>query len=209
MSVQVLKTGVVNASGEIGANLLSRYVVPGQNGPTNHADAGRTQYYGDYGIKLPVLEDADTYFRLFLKQTLTQNATYTISCNASGVLDGTIYNFPLFTQSNTSMGLLKINHNGLCAMTFTMTYSTQTPVTVGNETVYICFMDDAGRTLASGQGEILLTNFKIESGSIATPWIPANTDPNYVGNTCGYNELGSTIASIGNGYVNAPDFIEI
>ena len=209
MSVQVVKTGVVNASGEIGANLLSRYVVPGQNNPTNHADGGRTQYYGDYGIKIPVLEDKDTYFRLFLKQTLTQNATYTISCNASGVLSGTIYNFPLFTQSNTSMGMLVINHNGLCTMTFTMTYDTQTPVTVGNETVYICFMDDAGRALASGQGEIILTHFKLESGSIVTPWVPADTDPNYVGSTSGFNEPGAAIASIGKGYINAPDFMEI
>jgi hypothetical protein len=60
-----------------------------------------------------------------------------------------------------------------------MTYSTQTAVTVGDETIYICFMDDNGRTIASGQGTITLTDFKIEKGDKATAFTFADTDPMY------------------------------
>ena len=160
-------------------NLLSRYVAPGGGSPTSTATAGRTNYYGDYGIIIPAQESADTYFRLYLNQQLTQNETYTISCHVSGLLDGSYIRFPLFTQNNTSMGLLNINHNGICSLTFVMTYSTQTAVSVGNETVYTCFMDDNGRNYVSGQGAITLTKFKIEKGDTPTPWIPASTDPLY------------------------------
>ena len=209
MATNISKQGIASASGNVNLNLLSRYTVPGQNGPTNHSTAGRTEYYGDYGIIIPATENADTYFRLFLKQTLTNNAIYTISCNAEGLLAGTVYNFPLFAQNNTSMGLLVIDHNGLCSLTFTMTYSTQTAVTVGDETVYICFMDDSGRNLSSGQGAITLSHFKIEEGSIATPWVPANTDPIYVGDCCGFTEIDKTSASIAKEYMSATQFYEL
>ena len=178
-------------------NLLSRYVSPGQQNPNVTSTAGRTNYYGDYGIIIPATESADTYFRLYLKEQLVANETYTISCNASGLLDGTYYRFPLFAQSNTSMGVLNIDHNGICSLTFQMTYSTQSAVSVGNETVYVCFMDDITRALTSGQGSITLTNFKIEKGNIVTPWIPANTDPIY-----SFIGLDSNIENDVSGYGN-------
>jgi len=77
-------------------NLLTRYVTPGQASPTSTATAGRTKYYGDYGIIIPAQESADTYFRLFLKEKLTLNEVYTISCQASGLLNGSYIRFPLF-----------------------------------------------------------------------------------------------------------------
>ena len=179
-------------------NLLSRYVVPGQNNPTNTSTAGRTTYYGDYGIIIPAAENADTYFRLFLKEQLVANETYTISCQVSGLLEGSFYRFPLFGQGNTSMGMLQLNHNGLCSLTFTMTYSgAQTAVTTGSETVYILFMDDAGRSLSTGQGPITVTNFKIEKGSVATPWVPATTDPMH-DKLCVGNGIVNDVS--GNGY---------
>ena len=150
-------------------NLLSNYVTPGQNAPGSITTAGRTNYYGNYGIIIPATENADTYFRLFLKQQLTQGQTYTISCYVSGLLSGTYYNFPLFAQGNTSMGVLRLDHNGLCSLTFTMNSSSQTAITTPEgTTVYICFMDDAGRTLASGQGAIIVNGFKLEKGNSCT-----------------------------------------
>ena len=121
---------------------------------------------GKYGIIIPATENADTYFRLFLNKQLTANATYTISCHVSGLKEGSVYNFPLFAQGNASMGVLKLDHNGLCSLTFTMTYGTQTAVTVDGRTVYIMFMDDSSRIIASGQGAITVTNFKLEEGSM-------------------------------------------
>lgn len=204
----ISKQGIVTATSYANPNLLSRYVSPGQAAPGSTATSGRTKYYGDYGIIIPATESADTYFRLFLKEKLVQNERYTISCQVSGLLSGSYYNFPLFTQSNTSMGLLKLNQNGLCCMTFTMTYGTQTAVTIGDETVYICFMDDAARTIASGQGAITVTNFKIEEGTVPTPWVPASTDPIYVADHSSMFEIDDICKIHKNGNIQAYQFIE-
>lgn len=206
----ITKTGIVVANGTANPNLLSRYVSAGQLAPGSTASGGRTLYYGDYGIKIPAQENADTYFRLFMKETLTQNTIYTISCWAEGLLTGAYYNFPLFTQSNTSMGLLKINHNGLCYLTFTMTYGTQTADTVSatGETVYRCFMDDSGRNIPSGQGQITLTHFKLELGSVPTPWVPCTTDPKKEDISSSLFEIDDTCKIHKPGYIQAKEFIE-
>lgn len=154
-------------------NLLSKYVTPGQGAPGSTSTGGRTNYYGNYGIIIPATENADTYFRLFLNKQLESGKTYTISCNVSGLLSGSYYRFPLFAQSNTSMGVLDLNHNGLCSLTFTMNWTgTQTAVSKDGRNIYVCFLDDSGRTIASGQGPITVTNFKIEEGSVVTPFSP-------------------------------------
>lgn len=204
----ISKHGIVTATGFANPNLLSRYVSPGQGAPGSTAAGGKTSYYGDYGIIIPAAESADTYFRLFLKEKLVQNEQYTISCQVNGLLSGSYYNFPLFAQGNTSMGLLQLNHNGLCCMTFTMTYGTQTADTIGNETVYRCFMDDASRTIASGQGAITVTNFKIEQGSIPTPWVPASTDPLYVSDRSSMFEIDDICKIHKNGNIQSYEFIE-
>jgi len=191
MEVKQISQGLVlhyplNRQGWGQENLLSRYVVPGQAAPTSTAAGGRTTWLGDYKITIPATENADTYFRLFTTKQLTANATYTISCQVSGLKDGSYYRFPLYAQNNTGMGVLQLDHNGLCYLTFVMTYGTQTAATGANgETVYICFMDDSGRALASGQGAITVSNFKLEEGSIATPWCPNSADTLY--STMGLN----------------------
>ena len=206
----IYKTGVVNSTGITNPNLLSRYVTPGQQSPTSTTSSGRTIFYGDYGIKLKG-EAGDTYFRLFMKEQLVQNEQYTISCYASGLLDGSLYNFPLFSQSNGSMGVLPIDHNGLCCFTFTMTYTgAQTAVVVGTgpETVYVCFMDDISRNIISGQGEVTLTNFKLEKGTIPTPWYPYENDPNYVRRSSGLFEIDDICRIRKNGNIQSSEFIE-
>ena len=204
----VSKTGVVTGTGIVNPNLLSRYVSAGQNAAGSTSSGGRTTYYGDYGIKING-EGGDTYFRLFMTETLTQNEIYTISCCASGVLTGSYYNFPFFAQNNSSMGYLSIDHNGVCYKTFTMTYTgAQTASTVGDLTVYLCFLDDITRSLASGQGPIILTHFKLEKGSVPTPWIPSSTDPIYEGKNSSLFEIDDICKIHKPGYIQSYEFIE-
>lgn len=57
-------------------------------------------------------------------------------------------------------------------------------------------------------GTVKVSKPKIELGSVATPWCPNESDPEYVGSALGFTEL-ETIPSIGKaGYVQATEFIE-
>lgn len=190
-------------------NLASRFVPPGSAAPTSTTEQARTKYYGDYGIIIPATTSSDTYFSLYFTQTLTQNTVYTLSCYASGLITGTYYRFPLFAQSNSSMGLLSIEKNGLCFVTFTMTYTgTQASASSPDGTVYKCLMDDVNRNIATGQGPITLTNFKLEEGSIPTPWIPCSIDPKYEGESSSLFEFPDICRIHKNGNIQASEFIE-
>ena len=165
---------------QINPNLLSQYVTPGQAAPGSTATAGRTIYLENYGIQIPATENADTYFRFFLISQLTTGTKYTFSCYVDGLINGTYYNFPFFAQGNASMGYIQLNHNGLNQVTFTMTNQTQTAVTdPQGRTIYIMFMDDNGRNIATGQGAFQIRKCKLEVGDKATPWIPNITDSIY------------------------------
>lgn len=177
-------------------NLLSKYVSPGQANPGATTTAGRTNYLGNYSIQIPATENADTYFRLFLTKQLIQNNKYTFSCYVSGLKEGTYYNFPFFGQNNTGMGVIHLDHNGLNTVTFTMNSSAQNAVTdPEGKTVYIMFMDDSGRSIASGQQPFQITQMKLEEGEKATAWIPNESDPLY--SALGYD---SNIESDCSGY---------
>lgn len=181
-------------------NLLSKYVSPGQANPGVTTTAGRTNYLEDYGIQIPATDNADTYFRLFLIKQLIQNNKYTFSCVVSGLKKGSYYSFPFFAQNNTAMGVIKLDHNGLNSYTFTMNSSAQNAVTdPEGKTVYIMFMDDSGRSIASGQQPFQITQMKLEEGDKVTGWIPNETDALY--SAMGYNSnIELDCAPAGNTY---------
>jgi hypothetical protein len=187
MSVQVLKTGVINASGEIGANLL------GNSNIINRldTDGSKTVTYTCPDISL-----------LKAKTVLTISVDIEVhnvkTMRRIGVE-------PSFTSSGTNMyvGVWTsdlTNRKQRISATHTLS---RDAINLSQNGIYI-----QNVTFDTG-GYIILSNPKLEIGGHPTPWCPNATDDYYVGNTCGYNELGSTIASIGKGYINATDFIEI
>lgn len=205
----ISKTGIVTSNGIVNPNLLSRYVSAGGNAPGSTGGSGRTTYYGDYGIKINA-ENSDTYFSLYMTEQLVQDEVYTISCIGKGLLSGTLYNFPFFSQSNSAMGYLSINNNGLCYKTFTMTYTGNIQTTtVGGLTLYRLFMDDIGRSITTGQGPFIATHFKLEKGSVPTLWIPSSSDPKYEGEASSMFEMDDICKIHKNGNIQSSEFIEI
>lgn len=57
------------------------------------------------------------------------------------------------------------------------------------------------------KGEV--KEIKIEEGEISTAWLPATTDALYVGNTCGFTELGKQQGSIAKECMSANQFYEL
>ena len=187
-------------------NISSKYVSCAQGNPDNTNNGGRTKYYGDYGIIIPAVENADTFFTIWTTESLENGQIYTLSANVSGLIEGTYYRFPLFAQGNSSMGTICFDHNGRNSLTFTMNYTgTVNTATVDGKTYYKLFMDDITRDIASGQGEITINNIKLEKGSIPTPWCPNPSDALYAAlgyddgieyDTSGYGNNGTIIGTL-------------
>ena len=211
MGVNINKQGIWTANGNKTKKNLARYVTTGGNSPGNTSVAGRTNYYDSYGIIIPATENADTYFSIWYDTPLVSGQVYTLSGQVSGLLESSYYNFPLFTQNNSAMGMIKFNQNGLCYLTFTMNYTgTIQTATVNGKTFYRMFMDDNGRTLVSGQGKILIKNIKLEKGSKPTPWLPNQSDNIYVSSTVPFVETDkNNKLYIGQDYIDANQFYEI
>lgn len=93
-------------------------------------------------------ENKDTYFYLNLAAPLITGREYKISCTGS-FASGVYYNFPIGGQSNTSMGLLKVQ-DGDCELTFVANaiYANSTRIII----------DDTTRSAGAGT----ITNFKLE-----------------------------------------------
>jgi len=54
----------------------------------------------------------------------------------------------------------------------------------------------------SGTGTVSIKMVKLEEGGVPTPWIPNNTDANYVGNINGFSEESNKV-SIGDGFIES------
>ena len=187
MSVKFEKTGIVRADGSgVNPNLFTATPCNG-GGRWTKLDNGN-------GAKIDWTSNAgDTYWylRLGTGVTLTEGGTYTLSFLCRGMGENQV-SFHWCNLQNFGVYL----HNGLNTYTFAMPSTNITNP----------FFDDIVRDTTLS--DLRLWNFKLEEGSVATPWCPNESDTEYVGSTLGFTEL-ETIPSIGKaGYVQATEFIE-
>lgn len=112
----------------------------------------------------------DTYFYLKITENLISGNTYAISCDASGLANGESCSFGMISQGSGKNFI--INKNGR-----------NSAILVPSSDVSDKFIFD---DVSKGTSNIVLSNFKIEIGSKATPWCPNETDMLY--STLGYSD---------------------
>ncbi len=116
---------------------------------------------------------ADTYFTINLAEAIQADVEYTLSCDVEDMNCNTNWNFPLFSQGNPISKILVISPNTSKA---SITFTVPTGSSYVGKT--IIFMDDGGRP-STNPNDITLSNFKLEKGSVATPWCPHASDSLY------------------------------
>lgn len=186
MSVQIVKTGVVNASGEIGTNLLK-----GSNIVLTQTTDGSSHMYFTVpdlsqiknGVRLVVSCDIELYNVTAMSRIGCEPSFY----NGSSYVYVGVWTYDKTTRKTRISNSIVMNGDA---------------VSVNQRSIYI-----QGVTFGTG-GYIKVSNPKLEINDRPTAWCPNVADDEYVGNTSGFNEA-SAIAQITKGYVNAPDFIEI
>ena len=205
MSVQVLKTGIVNASGEIGANLVPNYGSYIESSPyvltTTKVDGYKWLPNSNFEIK-----PSTTYvYSVYCDGTLatkhasdgSEPGTFAVwlylcydgneSKSASGGYDSAV----IFTSSNSSH--IQIGNRHIWTYTTAATHR---------------YMSLRLNNYGAGTVTHNYWGFKVEKGTIPTDWIPNINDEDFVGNTSGFNEQSGN-AQITKGYINATEFIEI
>ena len=160
-----------------GLVLHYRLAGPGQeNLVTSLSAGGRTSIDGTYSVHTSKT-NADTYFYANLSSSLNPGDKVTVSCDVSGFSSNNYqWNFPFWSQGSGLEFWLK---NGHCSQTFTV----PSGATASNRIIF----DDNGAINGFTRGDsiIYIKNFKIERGSVQTPWCPNPADALYT--ALGYN----------------------
>ena len=139
-----------------GRNLLQKYIRSG----------GKTSKIDELSIKIGVGGIGDTYFYLKTWNKLQKGETYTISCDASNVPSGAPdWIFGVRAQNATCV--LNINKNGRCYGTGVL----DADVAANAEII----IDDKNHPYTTPPS-IILSNFKLEIGNVATDRTPAPED---------------------------------
>lgn len=186
----ITQQGIVNASGNIGANLLAGSYITNKL----ETDGSKTVTYTcpdrsllKAGTKVTVSVDIEVYNVASMRRIGVEP-----SFTSSG---GTMYIGAWTTD--------KTNRRERIYSTTTLPYDA---INLGQNGIYIQDI-----TFNSGGGYIILRNPKLEIGDHPTPWCPNINDSMYVGNTCGFTELDNNYVSdfsLGEEYMHATEFIE-
>ena len=110
-------------------------------------------------------KDADSYFWLRAAcglDTFVVGETYTFSLDCSGMKAGNTWRLGVAVPGVMNMNLV----NGRCSASFVMTSELKAKIIQDNHITF----DDEARSLPGGPGEVVLSNFKLERGDVATEW---------------------------------------
>lgn len=138
---------------------------------TTMSTGGNTTLNGKYGLNADFSQNTDTYGYFNVSPALELDSTYTLSFDVSNFPSGSAWNFSLWNNSNYYIG--DITKDGHYTYTFV---PSESKLPSGYSLTTFLF-DDGSRTNPAGM--VYFTNFKIEKGSIATPWCPHASDNLY------------------------------
>lgn len=198
MSVKFLKTGVVQASGEIGANICPDTSAIAVN--YTYPSSGYSDRFAKVTSEIPT---ASNYILSFWAKSTV----------AGDKIRAHYYSPNTTTTCETSQGTVKTASDGNIDFTLSTKWEfywvkyTQTATTaVKHLIIPRMFSQSSGG--ATGTGTVSIKCIKFEQGTIPTAWIPCSADADFVAPTSGFNEYNG-VAQITKGQVNATDFIEI
>ena len=161
---------------EISKGLLCHYKLDNKgfgspNLITTMSSGGRTTLNGKYGLNADFSQNSDTYGYFNVSPALELDTTYTLSFDVSNFPKGGSWNFMLWNNANYEVGTItKDGH-------YTYTFVPSTSKLPSGYDLTKFLFDDGGRTNPTGM--VYFTNFKIEKGSVATPWCPHTSDSMY------------------------------
>ena len=173
MSANISKKGILNGSiierGKV-ARIHKNDIIINPNLITQMSSGGRTTLINNHTLSLNFGENADTYGYLNVSPAVVNGKTYTLSFEVESFPDGASWSWMLWNNKNY---VFHVNSNGLQKYTFTLDVS---KLDSGYSLTKFLF-DDGGRNNPSGT--VIFKNFKLEEGSVATPWIPNSSNAEY------------------------------
>ena len=216
MSVSVQKTGVVVASGDIGANLLIK------TGVQTYGTVNMAVYRsGTFAVDNTMLFNGKPTLKINPSSSSTTSGAYNTYDSSVLLKNGVTYCYSAWVYTDvadswtsTSLGhfqtvadgtshnrTILVENSVVSANTWTRVYIVFTPTADCQFRSYHIYFANTSQTL-------WISNLKLEVGDHPTFWIPNANDEDFVGSINGFNEY-SGVAQIAEGSVNAPDFIEI
>lgn len=199
MSVKFLKTGVVQASGEIGANIC-----PGTSAIAvnyTYPSSGCSDRFAKVTSEIPT---ASNYILSFWAKSTV----------AGDKIRAHYYSPNTTTICETSQGTVKTASDGNVDFTLSTEWElywvkyTQTATTAVKHIILPRMFGPERTEPAKGTGTVSIKCVKFEQGTIPTVWIPCSADADFVSPTSGFNEYNG-VAQITKGQVNATNFIEL
>lgn len=195
MAVSFNKSGIINASGnEIGKNLI----IDSLNKTVSHLQSGNEYIAIDLGqsyMDIPSGTTVTISFDLEIKYVTQSTYFQVYNTNNKGPKQISGVNIGTQVFGGATVG---DTINKRVSLTTTIVDRTSPTATKNYMEFYSTY--NTGNVFK-------VSNLKMELGSVATPWIPNESDYGYIGNTFAFIESGDKMSVYPN-HIQTPEFIE-